>query len=109
MCVHLWLFFTPSELVVHECCHHVEFIVSQLASERSHAIAAIGDLAIDLFLCFELELAFTQAGNSQSLVHHLAFPLGPVADRAMLAEKRSLISFALNDRIALCFGAETGG
>jgi hypothetical protein len=32
-----------------------------------------------------------------------------MADSAVLAEERSLISFALGDRIALCFGAETGG
>lgn len=87
----------------------MKFIIGQLAAERSHAVSAVGNLTIDLALSFKLELALAEAWNLQPLVRYLAFTFGTVADSAVLAEERSLISFALGDRITFCFGAETGG
>ena len=85
----------------HEVCHHLQFAFGQAVSEGRHAVAAVGDLVVDLGLGLELEFALAKAGDLCTVGEDLSFRFGPMADRALLAENRRLIGLAVGYYIML--------
>jgi hypothetical protein len=43
----------PSKTVAYKCGHQMQFTVGLVIAERGHAVAAVGDLFVDLFLGVE--------------------------------------------------------
>ena len=76
-----------TQLVVNERAHHAEFAFSELAAERRHTVAAIGDLVIYLVFGFELEFAGAKARDLFSVIQLFAFAFRPVTNCTVLTKE----------------------
>ena len=76
-----------SQLVVDKRTHHPEFAFGELAAEWRHAVAAVGDLVVDLVFGFEFEFAGAQARYLFAVIELFAFAIAAMTNRAMLTKE----------------------
>ena len=81
----------PSQPVVNECGHLMQFAFAQLISEWSHSVAAVGDLFIDLVFGVKFEIALAQAWYPCAVLEQFPVGLRPVADGTVLAKEGRLV------------------
>ena len=80
-----------------------------MVAKRRHAVAAVGDLFVDLVLGLKFEFALAEARNFRAVIERFALALRPVADGAILSKERCFVGFAVGDDISFGFGIKTRG
>ena len=61
----------------HEVGHHFQLAFGQAIAKRRHAVAAVGDLVVDLGLGLELEFALTKAWDLRTVGEDFPSASGP--------------------------------
>src|SRR5688500_1728823 len=88
------LFIMAAKVASYKIYHHFQLTRGQLITKRRHAVAALGDMLIDLVVGLEFEVAVAQVWYLFAVVERFSLTLGSVTHRAVLAKQRRLVRTA---------------
>ena len=97
-----------AKIVLNKIYHQFEFARRKLIAERHHAVAAVGDMVVDLVVRFVFMLAVADVRNHAAVVERFSFALGAVTDRTILPEQGCLVRSAISYRVTDAGGRNTG-
>ena len=97
-----------AQIVLYKSNKHLYFAFSEHVAERYHTVAAVGNVAENLFVGGVFVFAVADVWDDATVVERFAHRFGAVADGTVLAEEGSFVCFAVGDRVARWFLVRTG-
>jgi hypothetical protein len=98
-----------SQVILDKIYQQIYLAFGKLVAEGNHAVAAFGNVTVDLGISFVFEIAIAQIGYYLAVVKRSPIRFRPVADRAILPKERCLVRFAVGDHNSFRLRIETSG
>ena len=92
-----------SQVIYHKIDQHIDLAFGQHIAEWDHAVAAVGDVVVDLVGSLVFMLAVADIGYHAAVVERFALRLRPVTNSTVLAKEGCFERFAVLYRITLRF------
>jgi len=87
ICIDLWLVVLLSQVIQHEIDQRISFFLRQDVAEGDHAVAAVGDVVVDLVAGGVFVLAVADVWYYAAIIERSSRALRRVTDGTILAEK----------------------